>query len=58
MYFSEIQVYFRSYLTAFCPNCRINFNFKTRSDKEKGKFRIHNLGYVFQDYAILPELNA
>ena len=28
------------------------------SDKEKGKFRLHNLGYVFQDYALLPELNA
>ena len=27
-------------------------------DKEKGKFRLHNLGYVFQDYALLPELNA
>ena len=28
------------------------------SDREKGKFRLHNLGYVFQDYALLPELNA
>ncbi|MDY0129973.1 MAG: ATP-binding cassette domain-containing protein, partial [Methanosarcina vacuolata] len=28
------------------------------SDSEKGKFRLHNLGYVFQDYALLPELNA
>lgn len=28
------------------------------SEKEKGKFRLHNLGYVFQDYALLPELNA
>lgn len=28
------------------------------SDKEKGKFRLHNLGYVFQDYALLPELDA
>jgi putative ABC transport system ATP-binding protein len=28
------------------------------SDKEKGEFRLHNLGYVFQDYALLPELNA
>ena len=27
-------------------------------DKEKGKFHLHNLGYVFQDYALLPELNA
>jgi putative ABC transport system ATP-binding protein len=28
------------------------------SDREKGEFRLHNLGYVFQDYALLPELNA
>ena len=28
------------------------------SDQEKSKFRLHNLGYVFQDYALLPELNA
>lgn len=28
------------------------------SDSEKGKFRLRNLGYVFQDYALLPELNA
>jgi len=28
------------------------------SEKEKGKFRLHNLGYVFQDYALLPELSA
>ncbi|HIH74728.1 MAG TPA: ABC transporter ATP-binding protein [Methanosarcina sp.] len=28
------------------------------SDKEKGRFRLHNLGYVFQDYALLPELSA
>ncbi len=28
------------------------------SEKEKGKFRLHNLGYVFQDYALLPELDA
>jgi putative ABC transport system ATP-binding protein len=28
------------------------------SDKEKGKFRLHHLGYVFQDYALLPELDA
>jgi putative ABC transport system ATP-binding protein len=27
-------------------------------DREKGEFRLHNLGYVFQDYALLPELNA
>lgn len=30
----------------------------TLSEKEKGAFRLHNLGYVFQDYALLPELNA
>ncbi len=28
------------------------------SDREKGKFRLFNLGYVFQDYALLPELTA
>ncbi|HII81471.1 MAG TPA: ABC transporter ATP-binding protein [Methanosarcina sp.] len=28
------------------------------SEKEKGEFRLHNLGYVFQDYALLPELSA
>jgi putative ABC transport system ATP-binding protein len=28
------------------------------SDKKKGEFRLHNLGYVFQDYALLPELDA
>lgn len=28
------------------------------SEKEKGSFRLHNLGYVFQDYALLPELSA
>jgi putative ABC transport system ATP-binding protein len=28
------------------------------SEKEKGNFRLHNLGYVFQDYALLPELSA
>ena len=27
-------------------------------DREKGKFRLHNLGYVFQDYALLPKLDA
>jgi len=30
----------------------------TLSDREKGKFRLYNLGYVFQDYALLPELTA
>jgi putative ABC transport system ATP-binding protein len=28
------------------------------SEKEKEDFRLHNLGYVFQDYALLPELSA
>jgi putative ABC transport system ATP-binding protein len=28
------------------------------SDRDKGEFRLHNLGYVFQDYALIPELNA
>jgi putative ABC transport system ATP-binding protein len=28
------------------------------SNKEKTLFRLHNLGYVFQDYALVPELTA
>ena len=28
------------------------------SETEKTNFRLHELGYVFQDYALLPELNA
>jgi len=28
------------------------------SQKEKTQFRLNNLGYVFQDYALLPELTA
>ena len=28
------------------------------SEREKASFRLHNLGYVFQDYALLPELTA
>lgn len=28
------------------------------SEAEKTAFRLHNLGYVFQDYALLPELTA
>ncbi len=28
------------------------------SNKEKTKFRLEKLGYVFQDYALLPELSA
>lgn len=30
----------------------------TMSQDEKTKFRLQNLGYVFQDYALLPELTA
>lgn len=33
-------------------------NTSRMSEKEKGEFRLHNLGYVFQDYALLPELSA
>jgi putative ABC transport system ATP-binding protein len=28
------------------------------SNKQKTKFRLHTLGYVFQDYSLLPELTA
>lgn len=28
------------------------------SEKQRTLFRLHHLGYVFQDYAIVPELNA
>lgn len=28
------------------------------SEKERTDFRLHNLGYVFQDYALVPELHA
>jgi len=28
------------------------------SEKEKARFRLEKLGYVFQDYALLPELTA
>lgn len=28
------------------------------STREKTKFRLHTLGYVFQDYSLLPELTA
>ncbi|KKU11865.1 MAG: ABC transporter ATP-binding permease protein [Parcubacteria group bacterium GW2011_GWB1_45_7] len=28
------------------------------SDREKTEFRLMNMGYIFQDYAILPELTA
>ena len=30
----------------------------TMSNEEKTKFRLQNCGYVFQDYALLPELTA
>ncbi len=30
----------------------------TLSNGEKTKFRLHELGYVFQDYSLLPELTA
>ncbi len=30
----------------------------TMSMSEKTKFRLHELGYVFQDYSLLPELTA
>src|SRR5690349_14810394 len=28
------------------------------SDNERTKFRLNKLGYVFQDYALIPELTA
>lgn len=28
------------------------------SEKERTSFRLHKLGYIFQDYALLPELSA
>lgn len=33
-------------------------NAHTLSDDEKSKFRLQKLGYVFQDYALLPDLTA
>lgn len=30
----------------------------TLSDQQKTKFRLKRLGYVFQDYALMPELNV
>lgn len=33
-------------------------NVSELSNKEKTKFRLEKLGYVFQDYALLPELTA
>lgn len=31
---------------------------KTMNNEARTKFRLRNFGYVFQDYALLPELNA
>ncbi len=33
-------------------------NLMTFSEKQKSKFRLEKLGYVFQSYALLPELTA
>lgn len=33
-------------------------NLLSLSEKEKSEFRLKKLGYVFQDYALLPELTA
>jgi putative ABC transport system ATP-binding protein len=33
-------------------------NTEGMSREERTKFRLYNLGYVFQDYALLPELSA
>ncbi|OGZ18273.1 MAG: ABC transporter [Candidatus Lloydbacteria bacterium RIFOXYC12_FULL_46_25] len=30
----------------------------TLEEDERTRFRLHNLGYVFQDYALMPELTA
>jgi len=30
----------------------------TLSEDEKGEFRLQNLGYIFQDYALVPELSV
>ncbi len=35
-----------------------NIDSKSLSDKEKTLFRLHRLGYVFQDYALVPELDV
>lgn len=35
-----------------------NLKTSTLSDGEKTLFRLNKLGYVFQDYALLPELNS
>jgi putative ABC transport system ATP-binding protein len=33
-------------------------NVSSMNDAERGRFRLNELGYVFQDYALLPELTA
>lgn len=38
----------------FIDNTRVD----TMSSKQRSRFRLHRLGYIFQDYAILPELTA
>ena len=35
-----------------------NLNTERLSQKERTNFRLHNLGFVFQDYALVPELTA
>lgn len=35
-----------------------DFDTSALSQKEKTDFRLENFGYIFQDYALLPELNA
>jgi len=35
-----------------------NINLMTFSEKQKSEFRLKKLGYVFQSYALLPELTA
>jgi putative ABC transport system ATP-binding protein len=35
-----------------------NLNTERLSQKERTNFRLHNLGFVFQDYALVPELTS
>jgi putative ABC transport system ATP-binding protein len=35
-----------------------HINTERLSQKERTNFRLHNLGFVFQDYALVPELTA
>lgn len=35
-----------------------HLNTERLSQKERTNFRLHNLGFVFQDYALVPELTA